>query len=78
MKVATVINNGSEQSIRLPDDCHIESSEVYVKRLGGSLVLIPKDIDPWKMFIQGLDCFTEDFMPERGQQSEQDQRTSFE
>ena len=45
MKIVEVINNGLEQSIRLPDDCHLESSEVLVKRIGKSVVLIPKDVD---------------------------------
>jgi antitoxin VapB len=78
MKVVEVINHGSEQTIRLPDDCHLESSEVFVKRLGRSLVIIPKDVDPWHMFVQGLEDFTNDFMQERSQPTEQDRKAAFE
>lgn len=78
MKIVEVINNGGEQSIRLPDDYHLESSQVFVKRIGRSLVLIPKDVDPWEMFVEGLEDFTNDFMQERAQPSQQTRKAPFE
>jgi antitoxin VapB len=78
MKIVEVINNGHDQSIRLPDDCRLESSEVFVKRIGRSVVLIPKDVDPWQMFAQSLEDFTNDYMEERAQPPQQPQRAPFE
>jgi len=78
MKMVEVITTGSEQSIRLPADCHIEASEVFVKRLGRSLLLIPKDADPWQLLALSLDEFTDDYMLDRNQPNEQDRRASFE
>lgn len=78
MKTVAVINDGSEQSIRLPEDCHIQGTEVIVKRLGRSLLLIPKDADAWQMFSQSLDQFTDDFMQDRAQPDQQDPRAAFE
>ncbi|XZE20382.1 antitoxin [Pirellulaceae bacterium SH449] len=77
MKIVEVINDGLEQSIKLPHDCHLESSEVIVKRVGRSLVLTPKDVDPWQIFTQGIESFTNDFMQERLQPEQQDRQAPF-
>ena len=67
MKTAEVTTTGQVQSILLPDDCHIEGKEVFVKRVGRSLLLIPHDVDPWQLFTEGLHQVTEDFMQDRAQ-----------
>lgn len=71
MKTVEIITTEGQQSIRLPKDCRIEASEVFVKRLGRSLLLIPKDSDIWEVALMGLDEFTEDFMQVREQPAEQ-------
>ena len=78
MKMAAVITDGLEQSIRLPEDCHIQGTEVFVKRIGRSLLLIPKDADPWQMFSNSLDEFTDDFMQDRAQPEQQERKAAFE
>ena len=78
MKLIEVISSGSEQSIHLPSDCHIEATAVFVKRLGRSLLLIPKDVDPWQMFSEGLGGFTDDFMQDRSQPASEDRKVFFE
>ena len=78
MTMAEVTTDGSEQFIRLPDDCHIEGTEVFVKRLGRSLLLIPKDADPWQMFSHSLDEFTDDYMQDRVQPEQQERKAAFE
>ena len=52
MNTATVINEGSAQSIRLPEQVRVEGSEVYVKQVGRSILLIPTDVDRWQMFVK--------------------------
>jgi antitoxin VapB len=78
VKLVEVISSGSEQSIHLPADCHIEATAVFVKRVGRSLLLIPKDAEPWQMFSQSLDEFTNDFMRDRSQPLSEDGKVSFE
>jgi antitoxin VapB len=78
MKLVEVIRSGSEQSIHLPTDCHIDATAVFVKRLGRSLLLIPKDVDPWQMFSQSLGEFTDDFMQDRSQPTAEERRVPFE
>ncbi|MCC7337530.1 MAG: AbrB/MazE/SpoVT family DNA-binding domain-containing protein [Pirellulaceae bacterium] len=78
MKTVEVHTCGSEQTINLPLDCHIDATEVFVKRVGRSLLLIPGDIDAWQLFSQGLEGFTDDFMSDRSQPAEQERRGVFE
>ena len=78
MKTAEVKTKGSIQSIALPADCHVEGTEVFVKRVGRSLLLIPHDVDPWQLFTESLSQFTEDFMEDRGQPMEVERRPNLE
>jgi antitoxin VapB len=77
MKLIEVITSGSEQSIHLPSDCRIEATEVFVKRVGRSLLLIPKDVNPWDMFSQSLEEFTADYMQDRSQPAIEERKVSF-
>lgn len=47
MKAVEVTTKGLVQSISLPEDFHIDGTEVFVKKLGRSLLLIPREVDPW-------------------------------
>ena len=78
MKTAEVTTSGLVQSVVLPEDCHIEGTEVFVKRVGRSLLLIPHDVDPWQLFTESLSQFTEDFMEDRDQPTGVDRRVSLE
>ena len=55
------------QVVRLPEDCRLEGDEVFVEKVGHSVVLIPKHGDPWQSLIESLDLFSEDFMEDRAQ-----------
>ena len=66
MKTAKLFRNGKSQAVRLPKEFAFHGSEVYVKRVGPDLILIPKD-DPWESLTSSLDSFTADFMSERVQ-----------
>ncbi len=78
MKTAEVKTEGSIQSVSLPEDCHIEGTEVFVKRVGRSLLLIPHDIDPWQLFTESLSQFTDDFMEDREQPMDAEWRQNLE
>jgi len=66
MDRAKLFKNGKSQAVRLPKEYSFQGSEVYVKRFGRTVLLIPKD-DPWEMLIGSLEHFSEDFMEERRQ-----------
>jgi antitoxin VapB len=47
LRIAKLFKNGRSQAVRLPKDCRFEGDEVYVKRQGRTVTLIPKE-DPWR------------------------------
>ena len=66
MKTAKLFRNGKSQAVRLPKEFSFRGKEVYVKRVGRDLILMPKE-NPWESWISGLESFTPDFMSERVQ-----------
>ena len=70
MKTARLFINGRSQAVRLPKDCRFSGTDVYVKKLQGVVMLIPKD-DPWASLITSLEHFSKDFMNTRGQPKQQ-------
>ena len=61
METAKLFKNGRSQAVRLPKKYSLAGDEVYVKKVNGIVVLIPKDEDPWKPFVDSLDKFSDDF-----------------
>lgn len=66
MNTAKLFKNGKSQAVRLPKEFKFEGKEVYIKKVGRSVMLIPKN-DPWKSLMDSLDKFSDDFMSERKQ-----------
>ncbi len=66
MDKAKLFRNGKSQAVRLPKEYSFDGTEVYVKRLGRIVILLPKD-DPWEPLVTSLGRFTVDFMEEREQ-----------
>jgi antitoxin VapB len=66
MRTARLFINGRSQAVRLPKDCRFSGKEVYIKKLQGVVILIPKD-DPWSSLVNSLDHFSHDFMDTREQ-----------
>jgi antitoxin VapB len=66
MEIAKLFTNGKSQAVRLPKKYRFEGREVYIKRIGNTVVLIPKD-NPWGPFLKSLNKFSDDFLPRRDQ-----------
>ncbi len=60
MDTAKLFKNGQSQAVRLPRQYAFKGTEVYVKKIGGIVVLVPKTTKPWDLFIGSLEKFTED------------------
>lgn len=71
MQTAKIFPNGGSQAVRLPKNLRFKSDEVYIKDMGGIVVLIPKD-DPWKPFNDSLGKIPD---IERPRQTKQRKRT---
>ena len=77
MKTATVVTQTDGQIVRLPVDIHLEGDEVLVKQIGQSVVLVPKQGNPWQPLLDSLDQFSDDFMEERSQPMDQKRGAMF-
>jgi len=65
-----LFKNGQSQAVRLPKALRFEGSEVYARKLGNAVVLLPLD-DPWATLRESLQQFSDDFLGERPTQPEQ-------
>ena len=75
MKTAKIFQNGQSQAVRLPKEYRFDDKEVYIKKSGHVVYLIPMT-DSWEILFDSLKKFSKDFMAERVQ-PEPDQRESF-
>ena len=67
-KVAKVFKNGRSQAIRIPKEFRVDSDEVYIKKIGDTLIIKPKKSDKWDSFFDKLkEIDTKDFMKTREQ-----------
>ena len=64
MNTAKIFKSGNSQAVRLPKEFKLEGTEVYIKRVGRGLLLMPTD-DPWASLLGSLDKFSEDFLEGR-------------
>lgn len=48
MKTAKVFRSGNSQAVRLPKEFRVPSDQVFIKKTGETIVLIPKKGDRWK------------------------------
>lgn len=70
MDTAKIFQNGKSQAIRLPKEYRFRGTQVYVKRVGNAVVLIPEH-DSWQTLLDSLALFFDDFMDERQQPAPQ-------
>jgi len=72
METAKLFSNGQSQAVRLPKAYRFSGTEVYVKKIGNTVMLFPKDQE-WETFLEGLNSFSDDFMSD-GREIEFDQK----
>lgn len=75
MASAKLFRNGQSQAVRLPREFALPGREVFVRRVGNAVLLVPME-DAWAGFEAALDQFSDDFMSERVQPVA-DERESF-
>ena len=66
MQTAKIFINGRSQAVRLPKEFRFSGKDVFIKKIGKMVVLLPKD-DPWSALVNSLDQFSDDFMDIRDQ-----------
>lgn len=75
MKTAKLFKNGKSQAVRLPKEFRFEDTEVFIKKVGNTVQLIPRN-DSWASLFESLGKFSSDFMTERVQ-PETEEREGF-
>ena len=78
MELATVVTDAVGQVVRLPASVHLEGDEVLVQQVGQSVVLTPKQENPWQPLLDSLSEFSDDFMEDRAQPGGQNRAPLFE
>ena len=66
MDVAKLFKNGRSQAVRLPKKYRFDDSEVFVNKIGDSVILVPKD-SKWDTLEKSLNNFSDDFLSDRNQ-----------
>lgn len=74
METAKLFMNGRSQAVRLPKEFRFEGSQVYIKRVGKAVVLLPYH-DPWQTLFDSWELFSDDFMAIREQPETQERES---
>jgi antitoxin VapB len=75
METAKVFASGNSQAVRLPKECRFEGGEVYIKKIGNTVYLCPKE-KKWETFLNGLNGFSDDIFENGRDQGGQPPRES--
>ena len=63
METAKIFVNGKSQAVSLPKKYRFSGDEVFVQKLGKTVILMPKD-KVWEIFLDGVNNFSEDYFSE--------------
>ena len=73
MDTAKLFQNGRSQAVRLPKEYSFSGTDVFIQKVGDSVILFPKD-RVWETFLNGLYGFTDDFLAQGREQPERQER----
>ncbi|WPD24759.1 MAG: type II toxin-antitoxin system VapB family antitoxin [Candidatus Electrothrix scaldis] len=74
METARLFTNGRSQAVRLPKEFRFKGKEVFIKRTGAGILLLPKEESVWDIWEQTLLQGEEPILSERNQAKEQQHR----
>ncbi|MDR1307970.1 MAG: type II toxin-antitoxin system VapB family antitoxin [Treponema sp.] len=73
MLTAKIFKSGNSQAVRIPKEYQIDGEELYINKIGNTLVLFPKN-DPWELFKKSLADFSDDYLKEGRNQPKMQKR----
>jgi len=76
MQTVKVFKSGNSQAIRIPKEFSIDEKELYIQKVGKSIILTSKD-DLWRAFEESLDKFSDDVFKNGREQPEHQERDFF-
>ena len=69
VRTTRTFKNGNSQAVRIPNDLRLPDGDLRIEKIGGAILLIPKN-DPWKLFDESLNGFSDDFLADGRNQPE--------
>ena len=73
MQTVKVFKSGNSQAVRIPKEFSIEEQELYIQKIGNTLVLTSMN-DPWSSLKKSLTMFSEDVFLNGREQPENQER----
>ena len=64
-----VFKSGNSQAVRIPKEYHIDGDELFINKIGNTIVIFPQD-DPWEIFKDSLSDFSDDYFVDGRNQPE--------
>ena len=77
MDTGKLFKNGSSQAVRLPKNYRFPGKQVFIRRLGKGVVLMPEE-GSWETLIEGTQQFSDDFLSSREQGEVEPRESLFE
>jgi len=77
MDTARIFQSGRSQAVRLPKAYRFDGTQVFIKKIGDAVVLMPYQ-GGWQTLFDSLDEFSDDFMASRGHSEQQLREDAFE
>ena len=65
-QIAKVFQNGRSQAVRLPKEYRVDSDEVYIEKIGHSIMINQKEKSKWDVMRNALEDL-KDFQYDRNQ-----------
>jgi len=75
MQTVKVFKSGNSQAIRIPKEYTVDDTELFIQKIGNSLILTSKD-DLWSSFRNSINEFSDDLFSEGREQPEMQERKS--
>ena len=76
MKTTKLFKSGNSQAVRLPKEFRFKDNEVFIKKVGSAVILMPVK-NAWDSLFKSLNKFSEDFMVSREQPETQTRERLF-
>lgn len=76
MHKAKVFMSGNSQAVRLPKEFQMDGEEVYIQKIGKSIILNPVS-NPWASMRNSLSQFSDDLFADGREQPDMQEREEF-
>ncbi len=76
MRTAKLFKSGGSQAVRLPKEFRFDGTQVFIKKMGETVVLLPQR-NSWQTLFDSLAQFSDDFLAEREQPPQPERENLF-